>query len=140
MDTQINLSDNTVYWKTRKLGEIYPSESTFESVKRTPKNLFRLFDGLGLNRELLNLLDRLGINTIHVPYCGKILETTTKKWLSKGIPLPQKYCSDRVDEQLILPMDKINLDEDTPVITETSKEQLSQLSFFDNYPEDSAVI
>ena len=73
-------------------------------------------------------------------YCGKTLITTTKKWLSKGIPLPEKYCSDKVDEQLILPMKLICLDEDNPVITEKSKEQLPQLSFFDSYPEETAVI
>ncbi len=108
MQTQIHIPSNTVYWKTRKLGTIYPSESTFESVKRTPKNIFKMFNGLGLNKQLLDLLYQTGIKTIQVPYCGKILETTTKKWLRKGIPLPQQYCSDKVDEQLILPLSKNN--------------------------------
>jgi len=135
MQTQIHLSGNDAYWKTRKLGTIYPSETTFESVKRTPKNIFKMFNGLGLNKQLLDLLYKTGIKIIHVPYCGKILETTTRKWLKKGIPLPQQYCSDKVDEQLILPLDKINLDEDIPAIVENT-----QLSFFDSCPEDMAVL
>jgi len=135
MRTQIHLSGNIVYWKTRKLGTIYPSESMFQSVKRTPKNIFKLFGGLGLNRQLLDLLYQTGIKTIEVPYSDKTLITTTKKWLTKGIPLPQQYCSDKVDEQLILPMNLINLDEDIPAITENM-----QLSFFDSCPEDMAVL
>ena len=122
MHTQIHLSGNVAYWKTRKLGTIYPSESTFESVKRTPKNIFKMFNGLGLNKQLLDLLYQTGIKIIQVPFCSKILETTTKKWLKKGIPLPQQYCSDKVDEQLILPMNLNNLDDDTS--------GNNQLSFF----------
>ncbi len=135
METQLHLSGNVVYWKTRKLGTIYPSESTFESVKRTPTNIFKMFYGLGLNKQLLDLLYQTGIKTIQVPYCGKILETTTRKWLRKGIPLPQQYCSDTVDEQLILPMNLINLDEDIPAITGNT-----QLSFFDSCSKDMAVL
>ncbi len=122
---QITLSGNTVFWKTRKLGTIYPSESTFESVKRTPINIFEMFNGLGLNKEMLNLLFRMGIRFIEVPFCSQILKTTTTKWLRKGIPLPQQYCSDKVDEQLIMPIEKINLDEDIRVNTAAE-----QLSFF----------
>ncbi len=135
MHTQITLSGNTVFWKTRKLGVIYPSESTFESVKRTPNNIFKMFNGLGLNKQLLDLLYQTGIKIIQVPYCGKMLETTATKWLKKGIPLPQQYCSDKVDEQLILPLSKLNLDEDIPAIAENT-----QLSFFDSCPEDMAVL
>ena len=125
MQTQITLSGDSVFWKSRKLGTIYPSDSTFESVKRTPKNIFKMFSGLGLNRQLLDLLCQTGIKTIQVPYCGKTLETTAKKWLTKGIPLPQQYFSDKVDEQLILPMSKINLDVEPPTLTPSSNEQLS---------------
>ena len=123
-NTHITLSGNTVYWKFHKLGTIYPSESMFHSVPRSRKNIFKMFNGLGLNEELLFLLRELDIKYIEVPFCGKVLETTTDKWLSKGISSP--YCSDRVDQQLILPLDKINLDEaeHTPVITH-SDEQLS---------------
>jgi len=72
MHTQIHLSGNDAYWKTRKLGTIYPGETTFESVKRTPKNIFKMFNGLGLNKQLLDLLYQTGIKIIQVPYCGKI--------------------------------------------------------------------
>ena len=133
--SEIQCRGNTVFWKTRKLGTIYPSESTFESVKRTPNNIFKMFNGLGLNKQLLDLLYQTGIKIIQVPYCGKILETTAKKWLTKGIPLPQQYCSDKVDEQLILPMNLINLDDDIPAIEENM-----QLSLFDSCPEDMAVL
>jgi len=125
MHTQITLSGNTVFWKTRKLGVINSSESTFESVKRTPKNIFKMFNGLGLNKQLLDLLYQTGIKIIQVPFCNKILETTTKKWLKKGIPLPQQYCSDTVDEQLILPMSKINLDNDPTILIPPGNNQLS---------------
>ncbi len=135
METQLHLSGNVAYWKTRKLGTIYPSESMFQSVKRMPTNIFKMFNGLGLNRQLLDLLYQTGIKTIQVPYCGKMLETSTRKWLKKGIPLPQQYCSDKVDEQLILPMNLIILDEDIPAIEENM-----QLSFFDSCPEDMAVL
>ena len=135
METQLHLSGNTVYWKTRKLGTIYPSESTFESVKRTPKNIFNLFNGLGLNKQLLDLLYQTGIKTIEVPYSDKTLITTTIKWLTKGIPLPQQYCSDKVDEQLILPMNLINLDEDIPAIEENM-----QLSLFDIVNDDTEIM
>ena len=110
MVTQITFSGNTVYWKTRKLGTIYPGESTFQSVKRTPINIFEMFNGL--NKEMLNLLFRMGIRFIEVPFCSQILKTTTTKWLRKGIPSP--YVSDRVDQQIILRLDKINLDENEP--------------------------
>ena len=72
-----------------------------------------MFKGLGLNEELLFILKELGIKTIEVPFCGEVLKTTTEKWLSKGIPSP--YCSDKVDQQIILRLDKINIDENEPI-------------------------
>ena len=122
MQTQIHFSGNIAYWKNRKLGTILSSESMFQSVTRSRKNIFKMFNGLGLNEELLFLLRELDIKFIEVPYCGEILETTTINWLSKGIPSP--YCSDKVDQQLILPLDKINLDEaePPPVITHNAEQ------------------
>ena len=125
METQIHFRGNSPYWNSFKWGTIIPSESTFQVVPRSRKNIFKMFDGLGLNEELLFLLKELDIKFIEVPFCGEILETTTDKWLTKGIPSP--YCSDRVDQQLILPLDKINLDEvDTHKVSST-QEQLSFL-------------
>ena len=124
METQLHLSGNTVYWKTRKLGTIYPSESTFLSVSRTKENIFHLFDGLGINKELLYLLKELDIKYIEVPFCGEILKTTTNKYL-RGIPLPKKYCSDVVDLQLFLRPDQINLDEMDSHKVSSTQEQLS---------------
>jgi hypothetical protein len=123
METQITLSGNTVYWKTFKWGTIIPSESTFQLVPRSRKNIFKMFNGLGLNEELLFLLKELNIKYIEVPFCGDVLETTTEKWLTKGIPSP--YCSVRVDQQLILPLDKINLDEADTCKVSSTQEQLS---------------
>ncbi len=120
---QIHLSGDTVYWNSFKWGTIYPSESTFEVVPRSRKNIFKMFKGLGINEELLFLLKELDIKHIEVPFCGEVLETTTEKWLTKGIPSP--YCSDRVDQQLILPLDKINLDEVDTQKVSSVQEQLS---------------
>ena len=124
MRTQITLSGNTVYWKSRKLGTVYPSESTFHSVSRSKENIFHLFGGLGINKELLYLLKELDIKYVEVLFCGETLRTTTNKYL-RGIPLPKKYCSDVVDLQLFLRPDQINLDEiDTHKVSST-QEQLS---------------
>ena len=123
MQTQIHFRGNFAYWNSFKWGTIIPSESTFQVVPRSRKNIFKMFNGLGLNEELLFLLKELDIKYIEVPFCGEILETTTNKWLNKGIPSP--YCSDRVDQQLILPLEKVNLDEiDTQKVSST-QEQLS---------------
>ena len=116
MQNQIHFSGNTAYWKTRKLGIIIPSESTFCSVSRTKENIFHLFGGLGINKKLLIFLMEHEINFIEVPFCGQTLKTTTNKYLS-GIPLPEKYCSDVVDLQLFLRPDQINMsDEPTRIV------------------------
>lgn len=112
METQICFKGNTAYWKDLKLGTIFPSESTFRTVERSRKNIFRMFNGLGINEELLIILRDLNIKYIEVPFCGEILKTTVEKWLSKGIKSP--YCSEKVDRQLILRLDRINLDDATP--------------------------
>jgi len=125
METQLHFKDDVAFWKNRRLGRIIQSKSAFRSVKRTEHNRFLMFNGLGLNRQLLNILYRLGIKGIQVPYSGELLETTTEKWLTKGIPLPQQYCSNNVDAQLILPMNLINFDEDIPVNAAAGNMQLS---------------
>lgn len=71
-----------------------------------------MFNGLGINEELLLILRELGIKFIEVPFCGDILETTTNNWLSKGIPSP--YCSGKVDRQIVLRLDKITLHDNEP--------------------------
>ncbi len=120
---QITLSGNNIYWKNFCWGEIIPSESTFRVVPRSRKNIFKMFNGLGLNEELLFLLRELDIKYIEVSFCGELLKTTTNKWLSKGIPSP--YCSDKVDQQLILPLDKINLYDEPSTLIPPGNEQLS---------------
>ena len=124
MQTQIKLFGNNIYWKNFKWGTIIPSELTFQVVPRSRKNIFKMFNGLGINEELLFLLRELDIKYIEVPFCGNVLETTTDKWIGKGIPSP--YCSDKVDQQLILPLDKINLDEtQSPQVITPCQEQLT---------------
>ncbi len=124
MQTQIHFSGNSAYWNSFKWGTIIPNESTFQTVKRSRKNIFRVFNGLGINEELLLILKELDIKYIEVPFCDRILETTTDKWLREGIKSP--FCSDRVDQQLVLRLDKITLDEsDPPPVMTNSDEQLS---------------
>ena len=124
MESQIHFHGNSAYWNSFKWGTITPSDSTFRTVKRTRKNVFRVFDGLGLNEQLLIILKELDIKFIEVPFCGKILKTTTDKWLREGIRSP--FCSHRVDQQIVLRLDKITLDEtDTPPVMTNRNEQLS---------------
>lgn len=106
--TKIHFKGNTAYWKNVKLGTIFPSESTFRTVERSRKNIFRMFNGLGINEELLTILRDLNIKYIEVPFCGETYKTTVEKWLNRGIKSP--YCSPKVDQQLILAIEKINLE------------------------------
>jgi hypothetical protein len=113
METQIRISGNSVYWKTFKWGTIIPEKSTFLLVSRSEKNCFRLFGrGLGLNEEVLFMLRDLRIKYIEVPFNSSILLTTVEKWLREGIRSP--YASDKVDRQIILPIEKISPDESKP--------------------------
>ena len=91
-------------------GTIDLIKKEFISVQRSPKNLFKLFKSpaLGLNIELLELiLPRFGIEKIKIIYLGKVLETTCSKWKKLGIRSP--YCDDRVDSQILLGLDLINM-------------------------------
>ena len=123
MQAQIRIFGNSVYWKTFKWGEIIPEKSTFRVVPRTQKNVFKMFNGLGLNEEILFMLRDLRIKFIEVPFNGSTLSTTVEKWIREGIR--SRYADDRVDRQLILSLPKINLDESRPRIN-----QPSQLSLF----------
>ena len=106
---QIKISGNNIFWKNFKWGEIIPEKSTFRLVPRTRKNVFKIFNGLGLNEEILFMLRDSRINFIEVPFNGSILSTTVEKWIREGIR--SRYVSDKVDRQIILPMSKISLNE-----------------------------
>ena len=106
---QIKISGNNIFWKNFKWGEIIPEKSTFRVVPRTQKNVFNLFNGLGLNEEILFMLRDLRIKFIEVPFNGSILSTTVEKWIREGIR--SRYVSDKVDRQIILPITKISLAE-----------------------------
>jgi hypothetical protein len=113
METKIQFKGNDCYWQNHKLGTLFPSESLFQTVKRTRKNVFRLFGGgLGINEELLVLLKNLGVKYIVVPFCNKNLKTTVDKWLIEGVRSP--YNSGKVDQQIILGLSKITLHDNEP--------------------------
>ena len=107
MQAQIRISGNSVYWKTFKWGELIPEKSTFRVVPRTNKNIFKLFNGLGLNEEILFMLRNLRIKFVEVPFNASLLTTTVEKWIREGIR--SRYASDKVDRQIILPTAKIIL-------------------------------
>lgn len=119
---RINIKQNSFV-----AGFINLPEKTFYSIPRTSKNLFRLFGGgLGLNSELLNIvLPTFNINRIIIPYEDTRLETTVDKWRRLGIVSP--YGNSRVDKQIILSLDEINMkDTDKYRIVK----QQTQLSLF----------
>lgn len=91
-------------------GRIILSRKIFQSAKREPKNLFRMFNNsLGINSEILNIvMPYFGIEIIEIPYLEETLRTTCKKWISEGIVSP--YCNAIVDKQILLPFSKINMD------------------------------
>lgn len=122
METQIHFRGNSAYWNSFKWGKIIPEKSLFKVVPRTNKNVFKIFNGLGINEELLFLLRDLRIKYIEVPFNNSILSTTVDKWINHGIL--SRYSSDKVDRQIILPLNKINLQESFMV------QDQSQLTLF----------
>ena len=123
MQAQIKLSGNSIFWKNFKWGEIISEKSLFRVVPRTQKNVFKIFNGLGLNEEILFMLRDLRIKFVEVAFNGSILSTTVEKWIREGIR--SRYADDRVDRQLILPLTKLNLDETKPQLN-----QVTQLNLF----------
>lgn len=113
MKNQIHFKGNSAYWNSFKWGTIFPSESIFQLVPRSKKNVFQIFNGLGINEGLLILLDEMGIKYIEIPFCGGTLKTTVKKWLKQGIR--SRYESIKVDRQIILRLNEINLSESDSV-------------------------
>lgn len=89
-----------------KLGEVDISTSTFHCVPRTSKNIFRNYQGLGINAELLSTYR---FEFIEISFEGKTLKTTREKWLKDGIP--SAYSNSNIDQQIILPLSKINFDD-----------------------------
>jgi len=110
METQITTFGNYIYWKKFRWGEIRSHKSTFLLVPRTKKNIFYLFGGgLGINTQLLELLDKLQIQFIEGKLSGKYFKVPLKKWIEKGKKSP--YKSDFVDPQTILDLKEIFTDE-----------------------------
>ena len=110
MQTKIHFRGNSAYWNSFKLGTLHPDTLTFLLVPRSENNVFRLFGrGLGINQQLLNFLKEKEYKFIEIPFENRLLKTTVTKWISFGIKSP--FVSDKVDQQVILSLDKINLDE-----------------------------
>ena|ERR1035437_1015395 len=100
-------------------GDIILNKSTFLSIKRTAKNIMRMFKGsLGINSEILN---NYNFEFIEIPYEGTILRTTRKKWINEGVVSP--FSNSRVDQQILLPLSKINMENAN--IYEQDDDQLS---------------
>jgi len=91
-------------------GRIILSRKIFQSAKREPKNLFRMFNNsLGINSEILNIvMPHFGIEIIEIPYLDEVLRTTRHTWVKEGIVSP--WCNAKVDEQVLCPLSKINMD------------------------------
>ena len=100
MQTQINISGNNIYWGDFLWGEIIPEKSIFRLVRRTKKNIFLLYNGLGLNTSLLHLLKRLNISIIEGELTGKLFRVEVDDWIGKGIKSP--FTKGNVDPQTIL--------------------------------------
>src|SRR3972149_1439370 len=88
-----------------KCGELDPQTSTFTSNRRTYKNVMKMFNALGLNEEILTQYD---FEFIVIPFNGNNLITYREKWLREGIKSP--WCNDSVDSQILLPIEKINME------------------------------
>lgn len=123
MFSQIIFRGNSAYWNSFRWGTVIFSESTFQLVHRSKKNLFRVFNGLGINEELLINLIEMGIKYIEVPYCEEMLKTTTKKWLQNGIKSP--YSNEKIDRQIILRLNDINLSESNSIHLVQTDNQLN---------------
>lgn len=87
-----------------KCGELDPKASTFYCAHRTSKNIMRMFNGLGMNEELLT---QYKFRYIIVPFNTSQLKTTRLKWIRDGKISP--FCNAAVDSQIIMSLHKINL-------------------------------
>ena len=106
MQTQITISGNCIYWKDFCWGEINSQKSTFLLVRRTKRNIFNLFGGgLGINTQVLALLEKLKIQFIVGKLNEKLFKVPVKQWIEKGKKSP--FQSELVDPQTILGLDEI---------------------------------
>lgn len=105
MQTQITITSNNIYWGDFCWGKIISSKSTFRLIRRTKKNIFRLYNGLGINTSLLHLLKKLDINFIEGELTGKPFRVEVDVWIQRGIKSP--FTSGSVDPQTILKLSDI---------------------------------
>jgi len=118
MRTEITLTNNIIYWGDFRWGETIPDKSTFRLIRRTKKNIFRLYQGLGINTSLLHLLKRLKIKYIVGELTGRPFRVEVDDWIEKGIK--SQFTRGNVDPQTILRL--------TDIFPEDSN--ISQLSLF----------
>ena len=107
---KINNSETKIFVKQHDFyaGIINSDTRIFNHSPRSSKNIFHLFgfEGLGCNEEILLSKD---FDVIKIKFNDEILTTTRLKWLRSGIASP--YCNSEIDKQIILPLDKITLDD-----------------------------
>lgn len=106
-DLYLNLQDNEnlglqLKINGHKIGEIDCFADKFTSVPKDSHNVMKIYKGIGVNAELL---EKVGFTGIEIPFEGRILRTTRQNWLEKGIRSP--FQSDKVDSQIIYPLDKL---------------------------------
>lgn len=103
-----------------KAGELDLTDSTFYCAPRTSKNIMRMFNGLGINCDIITRYD---FKFIFIPFNNTKLKTTRLKWLHHGIVSP--FGNSKVDKQLILRLTDINLLETQYQPLNQPNEQLS---------------
>lgn len=107
-------------------GIINAQDETFYSVKRTAKNVFRMFNGLGINGEILAIiLPHFEIEKVAVQYEDELFVTTAENWLKNGIKSP--FCNSQVDRQIILNFELMNMKN----VKLKKKERCVQTSMFE---------
>ena len=97
----IRVRGNQVYLGSRRLGIVYPSKKTFRTFRRSSKHLFRAYNGWGINKELLEYLEKMGVEWIEVEdlETGKIYRANIATIEARGIS--HDYNGER---QKILPL------------------------------------
>ncbi|MBK6913008.1 MAG: hypothetical protein IPH11_04830 [Ignavibacteriales bacterium] len=122
IEKQLRNGRIAIYTKVNnfKCGELDLNDSTFYCAHRSSKNIMRMFNnGLGINEQILSLYN---FTFIVIPFNDSVLKTSRIKWLKEGILSP--FYNTSVDRQIILPLNKINLQESFPV------QDQSQLTLF----------
>lgn len=79
------------------LGHLYRKEKLFRSIPKDSANVFKIYNGLGINLEIL---EKLNFDFIEIPFENRILRTTREHFLQHSICSP--YKDNLTDPQRIL--------------------------------------